>query len=85
MNMENKDYAGYCLGVDLADIDPDISEIISLEEERQARKFVFIPSESIAPKAVLLMDEGEGARLSRLGFQVARWSPETLQELVPNA
>ncbi|NIO71533.1 MAG: glycine cleavage system aminomethyltransferase GcvT [Anaerolineae bacterium] len=50
--MENQDYADYCFGVDLADIDPDISEIISLEEERQARKFVFIPSESIAPKAV---------------------------------
>jgi glycine hydroxymethyltransferase len=50
--MANQDYADYCFGVDLADIDPDISEIISLEEERQARKFVFIPSESIAPKAV---------------------------------
>ena len=50
--MAHQDYADYCFGVDLADIDPDISEIISLEEERQARKFVFIPSESIAPKAV---------------------------------
>ena len=52
MDMENRDYADYCFGVDLADVDPDINEIISLEEERQARKFVFIPSESIAPKAV---------------------------------
>ena len=40
------------LGEETADIDPDIGEIIDFEEERQARKLIMIPSESMAPKAV---------------------------------
>ncbi len=50
--MTEQGYSDYCFGVDMADIDPDIEHIIDLEEERQARKLVMIPSESIAPKAV---------------------------------
>ena len=40
------------LGVDLDQVDPDIDQIIGFEEERQARKLILIPSESMAPKAV---------------------------------
>jgi len=45
----------YCdtyLGAELADVDPDIGHIIALEEERQARRIILIPSESIAPAPV---------------------------------
>ena len=40
------------LGADLADVDPAIGRIIDLEEERQARRIILIPSESIAPAPV---------------------------------
>ncbi|MGC8786166.1 MAG: glycine cleavage system aminomethyltransferase GcvT [Anaerolineae bacterium] len=38
--------------VDIAEVDPDTDLIIRFEEERQARRFILIPSESIAPRAV---------------------------------
>lgn len=36
----------------LADLDPDVFELTQLEQERQARKLILIPSESSAPLAV---------------------------------
>jgi len=36
----------------LADLDPDVFELTQLEQERQARKLILIPSESQAPHAV---------------------------------
>ena len=36
----------------LADLDPDVYELVSLEAERQYRKIILIPSESAAPAAV---------------------------------
>lgn len=36
----------------LAEIDPDVDELIQLEAERQFRKLILIPSESTAPAAV---------------------------------
>jgi len=36
----------------LADLDPDVYELTKLEEERQFRKLILIPSESAAPLAV---------------------------------
>ena len=47
-----KDYADAFLGVELGLVDPDIDLIIGFEEERQARKLIMIPSESMAPLAV---------------------------------
>jgi len=38
---------------DLKSIDPQVSEVIHLETERQIRKLIMIPSESTAPQAVL--------------------------------
>jgi len=40
------------LGASLADVDPAIARFIDLEEERQARRIILIPSESIAPAPV---------------------------------
>lgn len=45
-------YAQRFLGADLSSVDPDIEHTIALEEERQARHIILIPSESIAPLAV---------------------------------
>lgn len=36
----------------LSDLDPDVSELIEIEAERQNRKLILIPSESAAPEAV---------------------------------
>lgn len=35
-------------------LDPEIAELINLETERQGRKLIMIPSESIAPAAVCM-------------------------------
>jgi glycine cleavage system T protein len=50
--MPNTHYWNTFLGADLGLVDPDIDAIIGFEEERQARKLIMIPSESMAPKAV---------------------------------
>ena len=49
---QGEEYRDIFFGVDTGAIDPDIERIIGFEEERQARKLIMIPSESIAPKAV---------------------------------
>ncbi len=50
--MSTTEYRDTYLGADLGVIDPDIDAIIEHEAERQARKLIMIPSESIAPLAV---------------------------------
>jgi glycine cleavage system T protein len=50
--MSQKEYWEAFLGADLEAVDPDINQIIDFEEERQARKLIMIPSESMAPLAV---------------------------------
>ncbi len=49
---EGMEYGDLFFGVETGAIDPDIERIIGLEEARQARKLIMIPSESIAPRAV---------------------------------
>jgi glycine cleavage system T protein len=46
------EYWSLFLNTDIGLVDPDIDDIIGFEEERQARKLIMIPSESMAPKAV---------------------------------
>ena len=46
------EYWNNFLGADIGLVDPDIDTIIGFEEERQARKLIMIPSESMAPLAV---------------------------------
>ena len=50
--MSNEEYWDAFFGVGLEQVDPDIDLIIDFEEERQARKLIMIPSESMAPRAV---------------------------------
>ena len=50
--MPDHNYWDTFLGTDIGLIDSDTDAIIGYEEERQARKLIMIPSESIAPLAV---------------------------------
>ncbi len=50
--MPDQTYWDTFLGADLGLVDSDTDAIIGYEEERQARKLIMIPSESIAPVAV---------------------------------
>ena len=50
--MKTREYWDTYLGTEIGVVDPDVDLIIGFEEERQARKLIMIPSESIAPKAV---------------------------------
>lgn len=49
--MADEQYNSF-FNVDLGEVDPDAHAVIGFEEERQSRRFVLIPSESIAPLAV---------------------------------
>jgi glycine hydroxymethyltransferase len=46
------EYWDVFFGREMAQIDPDIDQIVDFEAERQARKLIMIPSESMAPLAV---------------------------------
>ncbi|MFZ5918939.1 MAG: glycine cleavage system aminomethyltransferase GcvT [Chloroflexota bacterium] len=46
------EYRQAFFGADLADVDEAVARMIHLEEERQARRIILIPSESIAPAPV---------------------------------
>jgi len=50
--MTTEEYWDTYLGAEIGLVDPDVDLIIGFEEERQARKLIMIPSESMAPKAV---------------------------------
>jgi glycine cleavage system T protein len=50
--MADQEYWDAFLGADLEQVDPETDLIIGFEEERQARKLILIPSESMAPRAV---------------------------------
>lgn len=50
--MATREYSDTYLGAEIGLVDPDVDLIIGFEEERQARKLIMIPSESMAPKAV---------------------------------
>jgi len=49
---KNQEYWDLVFNKDLAEVDPDVADLIAFEEERQARKLIMIPSESYCPKPV---------------------------------
>ncbi|MCD6472961.1 glycine cleavage system aminomethyltransferase GcvT [Candidatus Aerophobetes bacterium] len=49
---ESQDYSNFLIEEDLSKIDLDIDLIIKFEEDRQAKKLILIPSESICPEAI---------------------------------
>jgi len=50
--MKNREYWDMVFGQDLAEVDPDVADLIAFEEERQARRLIMIPSESYCPKPI---------------------------------
>ena len=46
------DYAGQFFCADVDDVDPFVGTLIQLEQERQKRRLILIPSESYAPAPV---------------------------------
>ncbi len=48
---DHEEYSNFLLEENLSEIDPDTDLIISFEENRQAKKLILIPSESICPQA----------------------------------
>ena len=50
--MKRKTEKDFFFSRDLNELDPDVAELISLEEERQMRKLILIASESICPRPV---------------------------------
>jgi glycine hydroxymethyltransferase len=52
-NVSTGTFIDYYLGETLDNIDPEVKKIIDFEQERQTRKIVMIPSESICPAPVL--------------------------------
>lgn len=46
-------YADFVFGKPLSEIDPAVSSLIRSEEERQTRKIILVPSESLCPSPVL--------------------------------
>lgn len=49
---DKEEYSDFLPKGNVSEIDPDIDLIIGFEEDRQAKKLILIPSESICPKAV---------------------------------
>jgi glycine hydroxymethyltransferase len=49
---KKQEYWDLVFGKNLAEVDPDVADLIAFEEERQARKLIMIPSESYCPKPV---------------------------------
>ncbi|MCF7891276.1 glycine cleavage system aminomethyltransferase GcvT, partial [Candidatus Bipolaricaulota bacterium] len=49
---DNYDYQDLLVNSDLSEIDPLVDELIKVEEDRQARKLIMIPSESVSPLPV---------------------------------
>jgi len=52
MKERNQKYSNFLIEEDLSEIDPDMDLIIGFEEDRQTKKLILIPSESICPKAI---------------------------------
>ncbi|MEF8798885.1 MAG: serine hydroxymethyltransferase, partial [Candidatus Bipolaricaulota bacterium] len=49
---DNYDYQELLVNGDISEIDPLVDELIRIEEDRQARKLIMIPSESVSPLPV---------------------------------
>jgi glycine hydroxymethyltransferase len=74
-------YADYTFGKPLSEIDSEVAHLIRLEEERQNRKIIMIPSESICPSPVL---EALGSVFNNIyaeGYPPGMMTEETDEEI----
>ena len=82
--MERQRYNNF-FGVPLTDLDVDVTSIINSEQERQSRRFILIPSESMAPLAVR---QALGSVLNNIyaeGYPPARMSREDEELILDHA
>jgi glycine cleavage system T protein len=82
--MDKPKYSDF-FGVPLADLDPDVTSVIDFEQERQSRRFIFIPSESMAPLAVR---QALGSVLNNIyaeGYPPARMTREDEELILDHA
>ncbi len=66
----------------LADLDPEVAALIAYETERQARKLILIPSESIAPAAVHTALGSVFSHLYAEGYPDERTRPMTTAQIL---
>jgi glycine hydroxymethyltransferase len=53
ISMKNRSYSEYAFGKSAREIDPEVSDLVEYEQDRQSGKIILIPSESICPAPVL--------------------------------
>jgi glycine hydroxymethyltransferase len=75
----------YLFRESISSLDPDVTELIALETERQARKLIMIPSESIAPKAVHTALASSFSHLYAEGYPDQRTRRMTEEEILDYA
>jgi len=73
---------GFLFTDKLSDIDLDLNELSQLEAERQARRLIMIPSESIAPKAVRQLLGSPFVNLYAEGYPRAETRTQTQAEIL---
>ncbi len=72
----------YLFQESLSTLDPEISDLISFETERQGRKLIMIPSESIAPEAVHQALASPFSHLYAEGYPDQRTRRMTTQQIL---
>jgi glycine hydroxymethyltransferase len=75
----------YLLKQDAKELDPDIYQLTELENERQARRLIMIPSESTAPKAVRELMASSFANIYAEGYPRAETRFQSQEEIMDYA
>ena len=72
----------YLFQESLSALDPEVFDLIKLETERQGRKLIMIPSESIAPKAVHQILASSFSHIYAEGYPDERTRKMTTQRIL---
>ena len=67
---------------DLADLDPDVAALVALEEIRQAKRLILIPSESSVPASVRQAVGSAFHNLYAEGYPTAEWRDFELEDIL---
>jgi len=67
---------------DLREVDPDVADLIDQEQKRQARKLIFIPSESFCIQPLREALSSTFTNIYAEGYPGARMSDETVEQLL---
>ncbi|NLX09526.1 MAG: glycine cleavage system aminomethyltransferase GcvT [Chloroflexi bacterium] len=67
---------------DLADLDPDVAALVALEEIRQAKRLILIPSESSVPASVRQAVGSAFHNIYAEGYPTAEWRDFELEDIL---